>query len=353
MQKINFINRLALIRNWIGRKVAFIKCIYRINIKRKKSFYNSEFHQGNLPIRVLKVNFEFLLINVNPIFYETLVKQIKTNGLQPHINYSGQRIPILGMNGTVNSANITISDRQIHIYDTYAAYLWCICYSMIVLFDEVIQKPHLRGNYNGIINSDNSQVSSALGIFEYAMTLRKRYRDWDKALPNPEEYNCLHAYYIEKTSGIYLAALQFIFCHEVGHNLLGHVSSNRVTPAQSLTDELAADNFAIDQILLPDKSRYAQTYKYGSVAAMCSLLFLNKNLYRGGSYPDAHERINNVIVRLELDDRDNIWGMASLAFRMWGIHYKIDFNTPQVVNSYCDLFKEILIELQRIERPNL
>ncbi|MFL3663670.1 MAG: phage exclusion protein Lit family protein [Flavobacteriales bacterium] len=184
------------------------------------------------------------------------------------------------------------------------------------------------------------------------MTLITRYRDWDRGIPNPEEYGCQHAYYIENTNGMYLAALQFIFCHEVGHNVFQHTTYAPATVAQSLADELAADDFAIDQILLPTDSKYARTYKHGAVAAMCSLLFLSPNLYRGGRYPDAHQRIDNIIDRLGLEDKDNIWGMASLAFRMWGLHYNINFRTPLVSETYMDLFSDILIELQRMNRPN-
>jgi hypothetical protein len=349
MKKINLKFRLTLIRDWFGRKFLYIKCLYRTKIKRKKTFYLPA-HLGELPIRVLKGNFEFWLKTVNPIFFEALIVQIRTNGLNPKINYNDQQVPIL-QNNIVNAAKITYPSREIHLYDTFSAYLWCICYSMIVLFDEVIQKPHLRGNYSGEINLENKQIASALGIFEYGMTLRTRYRDWDKGIPNPEEYGCEHAYYIEKTNGMYLAALYFIFCHEVGHNVFNHVTYSPATAAQSLADELAADNYAIDQILLPENSQYSKTFKYGAVAAMCSLLFLSRNLYRGGRYPDAHERVNNIIERLDLDNRDNIWGMASLAFRMWGKHYNIDFQTPQNVETYMDLFGDILVELQRMNRP--
>ena len=350
MQKTNLKFKWALVRDWGGRKWIFLKCLYRIHVKRKKSFYLPD-QRGELPIRVLKRTFEFWLKTVNPKFFRTLVDQIRTNGLNPEIDYDDQRIPIL-YNGRAYIAEITAADHQIHLYDTFSAYLWCICYSMVVLFDEVIQKPHLRGNYTGQIDRGNEQVNSALGIFEFGMTLRTRYRDWPLEIPNPEEYGCLHAYYIEKTSGLYLAALQFIFCHEVAHNLFNHIGYVPATAIQSLADELAADNFAIDQILLPEGSRFSRTYKHGAVAAMCSLLFLSPNLYRAGRYPDAHDRINNIIGRLGLEDRDNIWGMASLAFRMWGMYYHIDFHTPPVIETYMDLFVDILATLNELNRPN-
>ncbi|MGH2666907.1 phage exclusion protein Lit family protein [Flavobacterium sp.] len=349
MHKINIKFRITLIKDWFGRSCFYLQCLYRTKIQRKKSFY-LPIHPGELPIRVLKGHFELWLKTVNPVFFSALINQMRTNGLSQSINYNDQRVPIV-QNNIVNAAKITYPNRQIHIYDTFSAYLWCICYSMTVLFDEVVQKPHLRGNYTGEINPKNKQVDSALGLFEYGMTLRDRYRDWDRGLPNPEEYNCEHAYYIEKTSGMYLAALYFIFCHEVGHNVFNHVTYTPATPAQSLADELAADNYAIDQILLPENSQHHRTFKYGAVAAMCSLLFLSPNLYRGGYYPNAHERVNNIIDRLNLDARDNIWGMASLAFRMWGKHYSIEFRTPEIVETYMDLFNHILIELQGLDRP--
>lgn len=347
--------RIALVRSRIDKLKHKIKCFYRTRIKGQKSFYmggvnNPHIHPGELPIRVLKGNFEHWIQTVNPAFYQTFREQVNQNGLNPNINYNTQRVQIV-QNNTINAAKITFADRRIHIYDTFSAYVWCVCYSMTVLFDEVIQIPHLRGNYTGQFDHNNKQIESALGVFEYGMTLTTRYRDWDRGIPNPEEYGCSHSYYIEKVNGMYLAAMYFIFCHEVGHNVFNHMYTP-ATNAQSLQDELDADNFAIDQVLLPDNSPYARTFKHGGVAAMCALLFLNRNLYRGGRYPDAHQRIDNVIARMELSEEDHIWGMASLAFRMWGLHYNIEFQTPRESPNYMDLFSDILIQLQRINRPN-
>lgn len=128
------------------------------------------------------------------------------------------------------------------------------------------------------------------------------------------------------------------------------MSYSPATAAQSLQEELDADNFAISQVMSCNDSKLLPPLKHGAVAGMCALLFLSPKLYQGGTYPDADNRIRNVMEKLDLKDLDLQWGMASLAFRLCGNFYGINFNIPAVSENHSDTFYDILLELNTIKR---
>jgi hypothetical protein len=57
--------------------------------------------------------------------------------------------------------------------------------------------------------------------------------------------------------------------------------------------------------------------------------------------------------KLELNDLDMQWGIASLAFRLWGNHYGIQFQLPKSSENYSEIFYEILLEMNSIKKPTV
>ncbi|WP_281323475.1 phage exclusion protein Lit family protein [Flavobacterium aestivum] len=345
---MNINHKIVLIKVYFLEQKNFVKCCFNKFILNKKTFYNPESHVGDLPIRVLQHNITYWLEIVSPEFYKTLLNEIQNNGLQRGIKYHIDKQKILHV-ASVNAASIS-SARQISTYETFNSYLWCICYALLVTFDEIIQKPHLKGNYTGLIDKKNKQVNAAIAVFKYGMSLRDNYSDWDKSIPNPEEFDCKYTYYVERANSLFTSAMFFILSHEVGHNYFNHVTYNPATAAQSLQEELDADNFALEQVLSCQNKDLIPTLKHGAVAGMCALLFLSPKLYKGGTYPDADNRIRNVMEKLNLKDLDLQWGMASLAFRLWGNYFKIDFETSKTSENYSEMFYEILSEMNKIKK---
>ena len=340
--------RVVLFKSFLLEKKHSIKCLYRKFIIGKRTFYNPSTHTGDLPVRVLKHNVTYWLQTVSPQFYVILINQIQNNGLQAGLEYDCDRQKIIHA-ARVNAASIN-SARKISIYETFNAYLWGICYSLFVTFDEVVQKPHLRGTYSGKFDVSNQQVDAAKNVFFYAMSLKDKYSSWDKKLPNPESFSCKYAYYVERTNSLFTSAMYFVLCHEIGHSYYNHVNYVPATASQSLQEELDADNFALDQVMSCNNKELIPTLKHGAVAGMCALLFLSPKLYQGGTYPDADSRIRNVMEKLELKDLDLQWGMASLAFRLWGNYYGIDFDLPKTSENYSETFYDILFKLNEIKR---
>lgn len=341
--------KIALIKAYIIKKWYFLKCLVSQKILRKKTYYNNQNHQGDLPIRVLQHNILFWLETVSPDFFKTMEKEIKNNGLQRGVKYNIDKKPIIHA-ANLNAACIN-SLRQISIYETFNAYLWCICYSLLVTFEEAIQKPHLKGNYKGEIDFTNEQIKSAIEVFNYGLSLKNTYRKWDTSIPNPESFDCKYSFYVEKANSLFVSAMFFIMSHEIGHSYFNHVTYKPATATQSKQEELDADNFAITQVMSCTDNKLVPSLKYGAVVGMCALLFLSPKLYKGGYYPDADDRIRNVMEKLNLNDLDMHWGIASLAFRLWGNHYGIEFQLPKSSENYSDIFYEVLSEMNSIKKP--
>ena len=150
---------------------------------------------------------------------DILKDEVTYNGLNKAIQYNIARAPI------THGAYLSPA-RKINLFENFNAYLWCICYSLFVVFDETIQKPHLRGTYTGKIDPSNKRVKEALNLFDYALSLRTQYTDWDQKLPNPELFDCENTYYIERTNGLFVSAMTFILSHEVAHNYFNHITYN-------------------------------------------------------------------------------------------------------------------------------
>ncbi|WP_452227602.1 phage exclusion protein Lit family protein [Lacinutrix sp. MEBiC02404] len=345
---MNFKFKKILFKVYFLEKNYALKCWFRKNIKGIKTYYNPDSHQGDMPIRVLQHNILSWLETSSPDFFKTIKKEIENNGLEKGIKYNIDKKHIIHTS-RLNAASIN-SKRQISIYETFNSYLWCVCYSLLVTFDEVIQKPHLRGNYTGEIDLTNKQIKAAKDVFDYGMSLKDSYSKWDYSLPNPESYDCKYSHNIEKANSLFVSAMYFIISHEIGHSYFNHVTYVPATASQSLQEELDADNFAIKQVMSCKDKKLIPSLKYGATVGMCALLFLNPKLYNNGSYPDADNRIRNVMEKLDLNDLDLQWGMASLAFRLWGNHFKIDFSLPKTSENYSEMFYEVLRQMNEIKK---
>ncbi len=237
-------HKTVLFLTFLTEKIYFIKCLFRKKILGRDSFFNQQNHQGFLPIRVLQFNIIYWLETVSPIFFTKMKEEIIKKGLEPGIKYNIDRNPIIHA-ARLNAANIN-AKRQINIYETFNSYLWCISYSLLVAFDEVMQKPHLNGKYSGALDLNNSHVKAAIDVFNYGLSLKKSYSDWDYSIPNPEKFDCKYSFYIEKANSVFVSAMFFILSHEIGHSYYNHVTYTPATAAQSLQEELDADNFAIE-----------------------------------------------------------------------------------------------------------
>jgi len=306
-------------------------------------FYNPMTHKGDLPVRVLKFNFLDWFKNITPDFKEDVKTEIYYNGFKAGIQYHTNRTKITEI------AHIN-SSKQIELYENFNQYLWCICYSLVVVFDESIQKPIIEKKYTGKFDLENPFVKQAIAVLNNGFDLLQTYKDWQfSQLPNPEKYNEYDKYYIEKTNGIYTAAMTFILLHEFGHQYYEHLTYYPENAEEFKTEEYKADEYAIDKISQNFSSERGITFKCGIIAGISSLILLDESLSGGDTHPDTDERLKKAIEKIKLEDIDNLWGIASLTFRFWAIKYNVEIEYPQTVESYKELFTITLDKIKEIK----
>ena len=327
-------HKIALIKTVILKCWLGFVCWKKSRMTGKIS-YSDPVYQGHLPIRVLQRVMLNWFETSSKDFLARLLEQIRVKGLKRGIKWDDSQNPIIS-HGRVYAASIN-SKNQIVIHETFCAYLWSMSYHFLVLFDEAIQIPQLKGTYNGSIDSKNKQVDAATNLYAYAMIIRNRYTAWNDSDPNPEKVCCKFSYYVDKTNGIFTSAMFFIFAHEVGHNHFGHTTYTPATDEDAVRDEWDADNYAIDQVLSCSAPERLTSLKYGALLGVIALLFLSGRL-TSRTHPDADDRINNVMGRLGFDDMSLAWGIASLGLKFWADENRINLNLPPVYETYRDMY---------------
>jgi hypothetical protein len=308
-------------------------------MKQDNLYENSEANQSEFPVRVLFGNCVCWFKNITSNFTDEIGYEVDSNGFNDGIIYHREKSHITDV-ACLNTS------KQIELYENFSQYLWCICYSLLVLFDEGIKKPILEGRFNGKFDLKNTFVMKAIDVFNAGSSLLNSYQESQLFLnlPNPETYNKDDKCYIEKTNGIYTAAMTFILLHEFAHQYFGHTYES--TREKSIEDEFSADEYAIDKFSSNSFSKEWDTLKCGIIAGISSLILLNKSLSGGDSHPDTDKRLKNAIEKMNLQEADdNLWGIASLTFWLWANQYNIEIKLPGAVDTFKQLYELIIQQL--------
>lgn len=305
-------------------------------------FYNPAVHKGELPVRVLSHNWINWFENITPNFKEEAKGEIDFRNLKAGLIYHFDKSQI------TECAYIN-PNHQIELYENYNQFLWCICYSLLVLFDKGIQEPILCKNYTGKLDFNNPYIRNSINIFNNGFDLLNTYKDRQfYQFPNPEKYNKYDKYYIEKVNAIFCAAMVFILLHEYAHQFLGHLDNNYKSE-EPQNDEYACDEYAIDKMSSKLSTKESSTYKFGIIAAISSLIIYDKSLEGGEMHPDIDERLEMAMNKMKIEDIHYLWGVASLTYKLWGIKYNKDIEMPPVFNNYKHLFEYIQVKIRELK----
>ena len=311
----------------------------------KYNTYNPLTHRGYLPVRVLQYNVIDWLEKVAPDFLDDVKHEVENNGLNPGIKYHIEKSQI------TSSAYIDLN-KGIHLYENYNQFLWTLCYSLLVIFDIGIKLPILLNKFQGSIDVENIFVKRSIALFNNGISLFSDYSDSVfYKLPNPENYNEFEKVYIEKANSIYVAALTFTLIHEFSHQYYGHLDHISFKD-KAKTDELNSDDYAFDLIKHNFSNEKSFSYKVGIIAALTSLIFFDNSLKGGDEHPDPDERITKLLSQMDLNDVDNAWGIAGLAFILWSIHYTKKFELPKEASCFKELYDKILSNVSQIKRES-
>ena len=314
----------------------------------RRNCYVPATHIGIQPVRVLKWNIAYALENVHPAFPKEFHGVLKKHGLKPCIAYDFSERGIADPRYSDQLIPHVDQDKQITIQETFLSLLWAMCYSHLVMIEQLNSKRILnqvRGHGHAI---DERTVQRAANLYEYGVSLVRSYTPWDKTrLPNPEEYDDADIY-IEKTNAAFVFAIVFILCHEFAHIERGHLDDYIPTVDQPLA-EAEADRQAVETMLKGGGNPSEKlTYKVGMLLGFCSLLTLRRTL-ESESHPHLAHRIEGVLRAQNLADDSPLWGHATLSFKLWDhLHNRTKprIQWPRSASHFKALFYHVLEQVE-------
>jgi len=321
----------------------------------KKRSYLSQNHQGIQPIRVLQYNLTTAFEKTNPSFLQEVMRVINSAGLQSGINYYVFEESIWFSNTQFRSQTPHVDlVKKIALHETFLSYMWIICYSVWILYDETVAKPiqKLQQGENAPVIDFEAATSADL-LLTYGRSLFDFYTEWNKeTLPNPEKYSTGEAFYIERTNSLFLFAINFILCHEYAHVEKGHIDSlSSATIDDRKRFELEADARAIELVLKGRDGLNDTSIELGTLMGLGALLFFKKSTSGGLVHPDTDTRIKTYLETLQPPNTSPLWGIASLFFKLWDNQFKLQFTWPKAIFDFKELFYETLKQIE--DRKNI
>jgi len=310
-----------------------------------------------MPIRVLQNNIIHHFENVRDDALEKHKRWVDSGKVQPGIKFLiGKEIPI--------SPYADCDTKEIVIQEVFLAYIWAMTYSLVVIYEEAVQKKMKAGMWNGNVELNTPLLQNAARLFNWALSLTDKYSDWNKGLPNPEIHGSTEEkYYAEKVNGIFLDAIVFILFHECCHLVNDHCKFiNKAKSVDQLTQEEMqnykaieneAEIFAIESLIYPTDNNQLKLVKGLSIVlANISLLFIVKNPkhLKSPTHPDIDTRIHNFLEYLgyDLESFDYLWYLACIACKIFfGFH-----NIPvknELATTSIELFYRYLTVFDNIK----
>ena len=265
---------------------------------------------GTLAIRVLMPDLIEKFQNLHHDFPDELKHEVYYEELNRSIEYNANPAPI-------NTLAELRDDGTICVYEPYLAFLWCLCYCVVVFYKERDKDTSKSIPYN-----------EAIELFNYAQSLHVNWSSWNLDLPNPElcdptDDNIAH------TNGLFIFAACFILCHEFSHKQLGH-SYEVMTSEQSIMEEFAADTAALatfEKALLRSDMAEGEVFsiQLGAILGMGSILFPHDSLDGGLYHPNSEERLYRTIQFFSEEDGE-FWEFGRLLLILWGLTNRKTFD---------------------------
>lgn len=303
--------------------------------------------QGELPVRVLRKEIIRWFESINESLREDIANAEQYETFNPIINYNTPQ-------NIINDIAFIDDNSQIQLFENYNQYLWSISYFLLVVYDNCLQGPMMKGNYKGEFNFEQQENKIAKGVFIAGLNLTVQYvHDCFYRLPNCEIPTQEFTDTIGHTNGVFVSSLSFIIAHEFAHHYYQH-DPNEHDSTVLISREFDADNLAIHHIKETFARQEGYNYKVGIITALCSFLFLYRDksaLIGDDAHPDWDERMKNAIEQLDLPDEDNIWGLAGFSMVMWMNNFKEfgDDAWPEGFNTYRDSFYFYLSQITQIK----
>ncbi len=309
------------------------------------------------PISILWPNIIKTFENVNSDSLDMHRDAIESEQLSKVITYDNRK-------DKVKTPFVDLNTREINLQETYLAHLWAFIYSVIVIYEEGVQKPLLNDTFKGTIEYNTDLLIRAKLLYDWSLSLADKYSVWDEKLPNPRRHNTeKEQYYAEKVNNIFQSAVAYQMFHEFAHLTLGHDSYfpkpdafnvDEGTLAELIHIENEADKFAFDMLIreYEDENKKVAT-GLSILLPHCSSLMLASSAgdIKQTQHPDLDQRMLNALQRLNLEEDEAqfyIWYLCCYAIRLYLLKHNIDID-PGEHETAKDAFFALLDDLDRIK----
>ena len=319
-------------------------------------------HPGNFPVRVLRHNItnhfeEVANSKSSGLIYEAVRDKKVQAGIEVKIEKRPLKTPYADCN-----------NYKICLQENFIGFIWAMCYSLFVIYEEGVQKRIITGQFDGFINFNTDLLKRAKQLFDWAISLKVQYSDWDLTLPNPESHkNEMEKWYAGKANGIFQDLIIYDLFHEFAHLVNNHCDvlsdilgkkTHELTEEQitrCIEIESEADNYAFESIVEElDSEKYKLHKGMAIILSHCTSLFviMNPKSVKQLTHPDIDNRILNSITRLGLTDvysSDYLWYLGALCCKLFFNLHKIDADiTPSGTTK--DLFFRYLEVFDKIKK---
>ena len=290
----------------------------------------------------------FWFQNTHPSFAKDLIEQIQKNEMKAELKIPHDEVPIITATGSYLTPYVD-KNKVLEIHETFLSYVWCVSYSIYVLFLETIDYPKVNAEVGyEKYKVTPEEIEKAKEMFNYAKSLIKSFSVWDKdKMPNPESYLAEKRNYVEQTNLFYTDAVKFILCHEYTH-IKKHIDKiDHTTPHSHFLDmEKEADSDALALVkmgIIPEYNEWS--IKGGVVIAMLSMFYFSE-VTTGKKHPSTEDRLTFILEDLDLPDDDFVWAFACIGLKLWDEQFGLNFKWEKANISYKELYYRIVAEIK-------
>lgn len=255
------------------------------------------------PVLALQFNILSAFENAAPDFRRRLEAAIAARRFSPEIDIDLQlappRPPFLRQDKGEAAPSI-------HLHVPYLELLWAFTYGWMILYEEGVQKPWMRGESPLHVDQDTPLLARAHELLAWARSLRQLYTPWPSPLRSPEH----HESDAERTYGgranlVFQEAASFLLLHEFVHAERQHLDIRETRPSDDVILDLEkdADNGAFEVFIRPDSDDDEKLSKSWAIAAamLCSFyLKFGETVDEVRTHFPLHHRLEHILRNLNL-----------------------------------------------------
>lgn len=244
----------------------------------------------------------------------------------------------------------------IYLHVPYLELLWAFTYAWMILYEEGVQKPLMRGSFPTQVDQGSPLLARAHELLDWAQSLCVTYTPWPSHLPSPEHYlNGDERMYGEKANLVFQEAVSFVLVHEFVHAEQQHLDIRAMNPPSAIILELEkdADNGAFEALVGADKDDDEKLSKSWAIAvAMLSAYLLKpaQAIRSVGTHLPPHHRLEHMLRSLNLQGeaaRGYFEYLVSIVLRHT-FPDKLDAHSPSTFDTAAEAMADKLDRLDRI-----